>query len=377
MSDSAHVAVVGAGLLGGQVIDMLARLPRLQLTLVGRNEDTIRRRANLARLTAMHLGSNPTVNFAVTDIRDVDRTAEVIATLSPDLLFAALSARPYWMVRQHTDSQPRFEAGAGMAPWLPHQLGPLVSLMTSCRSANKGLRVLNAAFPDVTHALLQSGDLAPYLGVGSVSNSVPALRLAASHLLRIPVSQVHVRFIAEAYVTRCIPRLGHSGGAPFHLNVLRNDTDVTDTLDIAKLLTLVSTNFARPSDSSSVALTAAATVRVISAILNDEGAVAHAPGPFSLVGGYPVRVWRDHVEVIYPDGLTPRNAHQINSESARFNGVQEIRSDGTVVLTEPASLLLTQLLGFPIAEFHYTDAMTLSEEMVARGEDASLRGKRA
>jgi len=105
--DKSHVVVVGGGLLGGQVLDMLARLPGLQLTLVGRNEETIRKRANLARLTAMHLGFNPEVNFAITDVRDIDRTAEVVASLGPDLLFAALSAQPYWMVRQLNDSKSR------------------------------------------------------------------------------------------------------------------------------------------------------------------------------------------------------------------------------------------------------------------------------
>jgi hypothetical protein len=113
------------------------------------------------------------------------------------------------------------------------------------------------------------------------------LRLAASHLLGVPVRDVQVRFVAEAYVTRCIPRRGNSGGAPFHLNVLCNDADATDRLDISELLGLVNTRFGRPSDSLSVALTAAASVRIMSAILNDEGAVVHAPGPSSLIGGYP------------------------------------------------------------------------------------------
>jgi hypothetical protein len=368
--DEAHVVVVGAGLLGGQVLDMLARLPNLRLTLVGRDEDVVPKRANLARLTAMHLGLDPKVNFAITDVTNIDRTAELIAVLSPDLLFTALSAQPYWMVRQLTDYQSSPGVNAGMAPWLPHQLAPLVSLMSACRSASETLPVVNAAFPDVTHAVLQSGGLAPYLGAGSVSNSVPALRLAASHLLEVPVHDVQVQFVAEAYVTRCIPRLGHSGGAPFHLTVLNNDADVTDSLDIGELLRLVNTRFSRPSDSLSVALTAAASVRIISAILNDEGAVVHAPGPSSLMGGYPVRVWSDHVEVIYPDGLTPDRAQQINMRSAKFNGIEELRQDGTVILTEPSSTVLSQLLGFPISEFHYSEAAAISAAMSARMRDS-------
>jgi len=256
-----------------------------------------------------------------------------------------------------------------MAPWLPHQLAPLVSLMSACRSVSKTFPVVNAAFPDITHALLQPGDLAPNLGVGSVSNSIPALRLAASHLLEATVCDVQVQFVAEAYVTRCIPRLGHSGGASFHLTVVCNGANLTDSLDISELLSLVSTKFGRPSDSTSVMLTAAAGVRVISAVLEDEGAVVHAPGPSSLVGGYPVRVWRDRVEVAYPDGLSPYAAQQVNLKSAYFNGIKEISPDGRVVLTEASSVLLSQLLGFSLNEFHYRDAATISEEMIARARE--------
>ncbi len=68
--------------------------------------------------------------------------------------------------------------------------------------------------------------------------------------------------------------------------------------------------------------------------MNNTNELSHVPGPEGLVGGYPVRLSKDGVKVFLPEGVTREKAIQINEEAQKWDGIEKIEEDGTVVLAQ-------------------------------------------
>jgi len=83
-------------------------------------------------------------------------------------------------------------------------------------------------------------------------------------------------------------------------------------------------------------------VKNILAILNDTRELTHAPGPNGLPGGYPVRLSAKGAEVVLPEELSLEEAVRINEEAQKFDGIQEIKNDGTVFFTEKAVKIMRE-----------------------------------
>ena len=90
-----------------------------------------------------------------------------------------------------------------------------------------------------------------------------------------------------------------------------------------------------PSGRETHDLTAAATVHAVQALLGDTPVATHAPAPGGRPGGYPVRVSRAGVELDLPDDLYEAAAVALNERAARWDGIERIEADGTIVFTEP------------------------------------------
>jgi hypothetical protein len=104
-------------------------------------------------------------------------------------------------------------------------------------------------------------------------------------------------------------------------------------------------------------LTAAATAHAVRALLSDEPVATHAPAPGGRPGGYPVRLSRGSIELDLPDWLDESAAVDVNERAARWDGIERIEPDGTVVFTEP-------LLG--IERVHPDEVDALADELEAR-----------
>jgi hypothetical protein len=103
-------------------------------------------------------------------------------------------------------------------------------------------------------------------------------------------------------------------------------------------------------------------VRNIRAIINDSNEFAHAPGPNGLPGGYPIRISANGVEVVLPGDVTLEEAVKINLDGLRREGVEEIKDDGTVVLTDEAYNTQKELYGLNLREFHFADMEEIAKE---------------
>ena len=105
---------------------------------------------------------------------------------------------------------------------------------------------------------------------------------------------------------------------------------------------------------------------MIKALLSDQESRLHVPGPNGLPGGYPVQVSNAGIQLDLPDDLSIDRAMEINSRSHRFDGIERIETDGTVVFTEKTTSTLNELFGFSVERMKPAESHQHATELIAR-----------
>jgi len=252
---------------------------------------------------------------------------------------------------------------ARFGPWLPMHLTLVYKLMQAVKLTGLDIKVINSAFPDGTHPVLDKVGLAPTIGIGNVANPVPAIRCAIAHQLGKKMQAVEVLFFAQHYVSHYLPRFGNSGGAPYHLTIRVDGQDVTKDVDIDAAFNEIPTRFRRPGGRDGQILTASSATSIILAMAKDSGALLHAPAPNGLPGGYAVRVTGKGGEVILPEGLTIDEAIRINEEGQRYDGIEKIHGDGTVDYAEKSVAIMKDIIGWDCPQMKLTESEEHSLEL--------------
>jgi hypothetical protein len=341
------IMIVGLGDLGSRVLDSLIRWPDASPIIVGaRNVEAARRRANLALFSAQQIGFDPTISIEAVDLHDIDRTAETIARVKPDIIFNAATLQSWRIITELPPDVFKALDEAQFGPWLPMHLTLMWKLMQAVRRSALATAVVNAAFPDATNATLGKAGLAPACGIGNVANVIPALRNAAANQLKVAVRRVQVLMVAQHYVSHAIPRFGNCGEAPAHIQVLLDGQDTGPGIDQRALLLTLTGPLKRLGGREGQMLTAASATLVLRAMTKNSGEVVHSPGPNGLPGGYPVRFDDLFPKVVLPTGLSLADAIKINETGQRADGIESIAADGTVRFTSREMAVMNNMIGY-------------------------------
>lgn len=361
------IMVFGTGVIGARALFELAQsaTPR-HLHLFGRDPGRVLETANLAQFSALQRGLKPVITRHVGDVDDIDRTAETIASVAPDVTFLALSRQPYWVVGTLPSEAKRRLARAEFGPWLPMHVAPVANVMRAVVASDVNTMVVNAAYPDAVGPTLAGAGLAPSVGIGNVANNVPALRILIAEQYACLPYDVTVRVIAHHYVTSHM-RHGNTAGGPVGFNVTVGGRDVSAETPIGPLLARIATDHRRPGGSAGTgAMTVASALSIIEPLADGTFARAHAPAPHGMVGGYPVVVNDGKIHLDLPDTLSVDEALRINSDGQRYDGIEEINGDGIVMFTDEASSIMRKELGYDCTKMHWTEAHDRSVELRAR-----------
>jgi hypothetical protein len=240
--------------------------------------------------------------------------------MSPDVICNATSLMSWWV--RHTLPAETYEklAEAGSGPWVPMHLSLTHGLMRAVKKSGIDTRVVNCSFPD---------------GVNPMRARTTGMR------------------------------------APYWIRIFADDRDVTELLPKDKLRELVmkarsrgtgATGWSGPPPQQA---TASSFLRNVLAIYFDKKELLHASGPKGLPGGYPVRLSYDAVDVVIPEGLTLEDAVRINEDGAKFDGIQEIKGDGTLVLTDTAAKIMRDTLGYEREEYRLSESTTIAKELLS------------
>jgi len=353
--------MIGLGSLGGHVLEFLARTPGIDsIVAADVNEDWGIRKTNNAILGAANMGFYPNIQFHKINLNDVDGTAETIREIKPDLIFNATTLQSWWVIGLLPHDVYEKLLSAGLGPWIPMHLTLTHKLMMAVKKAGTKAHVVSSSYPDGVHPILNRIGLAPTVGIGNLDLLIPWIKKVVSAKLKVPMRDVTVFLVAHHFHEVSIDEFGTTGGAPYFLKVLVNNRDVTAKLNPEKIF---STSLPTSPGTQSDQQVASSAVKNLLAILNDTSELTHAPGPNGLPGGYPVRLSAKGAEIALPEELTLREAIRLMEEAQRFDGIEAIKGDGTVVFTEKAVQTMREMLGYECTELRIKETEERAREL--------------
>ncbi len=369
------ILLFGLGHLGGVTLELLARQEWLG-KIVGCSRDAARgtARCNLARLGAMAQGYSSDIEFLQLDLRDIDRVAESIQKLSPDLILSTASLQTWWLPELLPAEAASRLSQARFGAWLPVHLPLNLDLMRAVEKCDYPGPVLTAPFPDVVNCILDRLKLAPTCGVGNVDEVAPKVRWLASKKLEVPMREIDVTLVAHHALQKAAFRSPQKDAPdavpPFYLRIDHLGSDVTDEVGGRDLLL---EPYPLPGGSAGAFLSSGSTVRLMKAFLSSGETAMHAPSPGGLPGGYPVLVGDGDVRPRPIADLSLGEAIQINERSHRFDGIHAIEEDGTAVF-EPATVqVLRDELGYDCERLQPYEADERAKELMARFQEYARR----
>ncbi|GHO94791.1 hypothetical protein KSF_048390 [Reticulibacter mediterranei] len=359
-----RIFFVGLGDVGANVFDLFLRVPGQHRFLIGgRKQDYLQQRTNLSLFAAMQFGLYPEVELASVDLMNVEHTAEVITQFQPDIIFCAATLQKWGVLNALPKQVAERLYQAQIGPWLPLHLTLVYKLMLAVQQTGLDVKVMNATYPDVVHAILNKVGLAPTTGIGDIANNIPALKKSLAIKLSQPVEKIDVRLVAQHHVHYWASRKGTSDGAPFHLSVTVDGQDLTQQLTMSTVFDLLPGTLKRTPGNQ---MTATSAAIIFDGMVNDRGTVIHAPGPNGLPGAFPVKVNAQGVEVVLPNGITLTEAVSINTTAQQFDGIEHIDDDGTVHFSERHMAIFKKLLGYECRWMPLSDVEDRAKELRAK-----------
>ena len=363
------VMIFGLGAVGEAALQILARSDGIgRIVASSRNEALGAFKMNVAALGAAYQGSSKRYEFHRNDLKDVDATARLLEDIRPDvvLLLASLqSPSVLGTIPLAREARARLlAAGFGVQlPW--HLLLPL-RFMRALEKSGIDARVVNGSFPDVTGpALWKHLGFGPTVGMGNIDLTAVQVTRYVSEAEGVPPRDVMLSLVSShAFLVH-----GLAQEVPHFIRIQVGDRDITAKYSVKDIMRQYGLGRSSPEDRRAAQayfnyVTASSAVKNILAMVGDSNVYTHAPSPNGLVGGYPVRLGAKGAEVILPEGLTLEKAIAINQAAERFDGVERIKDDGTIVYTD-ATYDIMKELGYDCRELAFDDLEPRGRELAA------------
>lgn len=371
------ILIVGTGELGGIVLELLCRIPgNWDIVTADANSDWGRRKTNSAILGASYLGLYPDIEFQEVNLLEVEATAELLRRIDPAIIYNGTTLQSWWVVNElppEVNAQ-IYRPRCGLGPWVAMHLALTAKLMQAVKLSGIDTRVINSSFPDATNASLSKVGLAPCVGIGNMDLIIPYLQRSAALALDIPRANIVVEMIGHHFHGYNWCRNGTGYEAPHHLRIYVRGQDLTDQLgDMQAFVAGLSEMNMRPAGRHGQYLVAGSSVKTITAIFNDTNLLTHAPGPQGLEGGYPVRLNRQGAEVVLPRDMNLDQARELMCQAQKYDGVEQIDSNGDIVLTDESYETFKELFGVDCRRVTVADSLNQARELRSKFEEFARR----
>ncbi len=374
----ATVVLIGLGHLGGPLLDRLAvNVAVGRVVAVSRDADRGAARCNLSRLSAAAVGATADIEHRTADVLHPEQVADIVDEVSPDLVIHTASMQTWWLLDLFPPEMQVLKA-AGFGAWLPLHLVLAIRVMEGLAAAGYEGQVINAAYPDVINVVLGRMGMAPTVGVGNVDELVAKVRMVVARDLSIGPHDLDVLLVAHHALLgaafggakgRSIAdtaAVGHSIDdelPPYYLWVGQKGRDLTELADGRGAML---GPCPLPDGPGWGGFTAASAAGLVGALLSERTWRMHAPGPMGLPGGYPIDVGGGEIAVSAIPDLSLDEAISINERSHRFDGIETIEEDGSVVFTEDSAAVMRDALGYDGKTLQPADAADRADELSRR-----------
>jgi len=318
-----------------------------------------------AVMSANFLGFHPDLSATKINLFDVDGTSNLLAQIKPDVICHCASLGSWWITRLLPPEI--YKKVSPLGPWIPNHLTLVLNLMRAIGKTSIDTKVINACFPDLSNVALAKLGLAPVCGGGNMDLLCNNIRYVVSKELKVSVNNILVSGIGHhgAYYTARM-------GEPFFVKILIGDKDVTEKFPHDRLRDLCYAEgfFDRPQLKGPLAnqwRVAASFLRNALAIYFNTGELRMSvPGPNGLPGAYPCRLSSKGAEVVLADGFTLQDAIRINQDGARFDGIEEVKHDGTIVFLDENVRNMDEVLGYQCKELKISELEERARELNAK-----------
>jgi hypothetical protein len=361
------IMLIGVGELGGIVLEYMCRIPDIcQIVTADSNTDWGFRKTNSAIEGATYMGLYPDIKFYPIDLFNIEKTADLLNKINPIIICNGTTLQSWWVINELPPevNAKLYRDKCAIGPWTPMHLALTARLMKAVKMSGIDTYVVNSSYPDVTNASLAKIGLAPTIGIGNMDLAIPYIQKATSELLNVPMRNVRVELIAHHYHAYYWCRYGTGTEAPFYLRVYVGQEDVTERLgDVRKFIAELPKRGMRPAGRHGQFVVAGSCLKNIMAIFNDTAELTHAPGPQGLEGGYPVRLSRKGAEVVLPKGITLKRARDVNVEAQQYDGIQEIRANGDIAVTDESYATFKEMLNIDCKVITIEDSYEQATEL--------------
>jgi len=340
------IMLIGIGDLGNHILNFLARTPGISRIIAADFDDKAALcKVATARYGACFQGFYPEIDFLKLDLSDVEHVSDILRETRPSVICstAVLHAgylRPHLSKEVLDDIHAEYEGEACLNSL---QLYCPLKLMQAVKRSGIDAQVINSSYPDLTHPVLKGMGLAPTCGGGNVALATGFIREIVSDELAVATEDVSILLVSHhSWFARADERI------PYWVKILAGGVDVTAEFPPTKLCREIRRLYDKypvgregPLGESAryhQQWIASAFVQNILAIYFDTGEICHAPGPNGLPGGYPVRLSARGCEIYLPQEIDLHEAIEINEQAQRFDGIERIESDGTIVRVDGSAL---------------------------------------
>jgi hypothetical protein len=355
----------GAGNVGISAVSFLSRMPGVDKIIVADiNPDAAEREMNGIVVSSSVNGFYPKVDFRKIDLTDKEGTARLLNETQPQVVLnTATMLAQYVPIIKRLIAEKKYPVISRLAGHtIAKDLYLTMKLMEAVKISGTGAKVVNVSFPDHTNHILGKIGLAPTVGAGTIDLTANGVRVATARRLRIPVHNVSVTMIVHHSI-RTIFAAENIKKVPCYVKIRVGEEDVTNKFKREEILWEGVQNGGGKADANMLAASSGA--QNAWAVLNNTREIRHAPGVRGLSGGYPVRLGADEVEIILPPEISMKEAIKINEDGMKYDGVERIEDDGTVVFTKETVKLMNDLLGLKWEKMRITEVERMTQELIS------------
>jgi hypothetical protein len=299
---------------------------------------------------AQYEGNYPKLNYYHADLSEVDKVSEILKKVKPKVICSTAILRASYLAPSiPREKLHKIEALGykGRAPLYSLFLYCPLKLMQAIELSGIETKSVITNYPDVTCAVLKNGfGLEPTVGGGNIDLAIPMIKKIVNEKLNVPLQNISIYLVAHHAWVAGVNRYNVS--VPYWIKIFVGGDDVTEqfppTYLCNSLQKIHDTSFLYPKSPLGLSakyyqqFIASSFVQNILAIYFNTGKICHAPGPCGLPGGYPVRLSADGAEVYLPKEITLEEAIKINNECGKYDGIERIEDNGTVICTDGSYL---------------------------------------
>jgi len=360
------VMVCGIGAAGGMTVEFLARSEGVDRIVTSDISEEIGiYKTNAAAIGSVAQGFSKKFEFHRNDVNDIDATARLVAEIKPEVILFSVTNQPLRVLRgAPQDIRDKLDM-VGISVWLPWNLPLPAKFMQAVNKSGIQTHVVSIPLPDMVNpAIWKHFGYGATVGAGNHQRIAHNIIKHVSTKEGVPVQDVVLYFVGS----HALAEHGSKEGVPFFLKIVVGDRDITSKYDVNWLTedcpVVMRTPIVRQKVELLYPCMAAIFTRTIMAIVRDTNELTCVPSPNGLVGGYPVRLSAKGAKVVLPKELTLEQAVKMNEDAEKFDGIEKIKDDGTIVYTDKNYSIMKEL-GYDCKELPFDELEARSEELMA------------